>query len=91
MSFPAIAFFDPSLWIKFAITAMVVRERWFAPAPMFAALRESASGPSLHSPQCSIIPAFEAIAVTVSLQIAAGNPADAPETPPRRASDLGCM
>jgi hypothetical protein len=30
----------------------------------------------------SIIPAFEAIAVTVSLQIAAGNPADAPETPP---------
>jgi hypothetical protein len=48
----------------------------------FFAAREAGFGPSLHSPQCSIIPAIEAIAVTVSLQIAAGNPADAPEAGP---------
>jgi acyl-CoA synthetase (AMP-forming)/AMP-acid ligase II len=45
------------------IAVMVVRELWFAHVPMFAALRESAHGPSLHSPQRSIIPAIEAIAV----------------------------
>jgi hypothetical protein len=34
--------------------------------PTFFAARESVAGPSLHSPQCSIIPAIEAKAVTVS-------------------------
>jgi hypothetical protein len=45
------------------VPVMVVRERWFALVPMFAALRESAGGPSLHSPQRSIIPAIEALSV----------------------------
>jgi hypothetical protein len=31
---------------------------------IFFAVREAGSGPSLHSPQCSIIPAIGAIAVT---------------------------
>jgi hypothetical protein len=37
--------------------------------------------------QCSNLSAIEAIAVTVSPQIAAGNPADAPKTPPDRSPD----